>query len=107
MATGESISKWLTKRGYKRIAVYGMRELGILLYRKLVCSELDLCCAIDRNADNLNLNQDIKVWKPTNDLPDLDVIIVSAPHYYEQIRNDLENITRADIVSIEDIIFEM
>lgn len=101
------ISKWIMGRGYTKIAVYGMRELGILVYHELLREGLDVCCSIDKNADNLNINQDIKVVKPTQDLPELDLIIVSAPHYFEQIQNDLEGITNADIVSIEDIIFEM
>lgn len=99
------LSGWFKRNGYKRIAVYGMRELGVLVYNELLLEKLDVICAIDRNCESLNL--DIAVIKPGDDLPDIDVIIVTAPHYYEQIKNELENITRADIVSVEDIIFEL
>lgn len=102
----ETIAGWMAERGYKRIAVYGMGELGELIYRELVRENLDVRCAIDKNADNLNLKK-IKALKPMDDLPELDVVIVSLPRYFEQIRSDLGHITRADIVSIEDIIFEM
>lgn len=103
----EVLSKWIKEKGYKKIAVYGMRELGILLYRELLQEGLDVCCAIDKNADNLNRNHHMEILKPTKELPNLDVIIVSAPHYYEQIKKEMAGLTEAEIVSIEDIIFEM
>lgn len=102
----EKISKWIMQREYKKIAVYGMRELGILVYHELLREGIDVCCVIDKNADILNINQDIQVLKPTKELPDLDLIIVSAPHYFEEIQDDLRDITSATLVSIEDIIFE-
>lgn len=102
----ERISKWIVGKGYRRIGVYGMREIGILVYDELVGEGFENCVAIDSNAKNLNLNLNRKVLKPT-ELPDLDLIIVAAPHYFEEIQESLGNVTKADIVSIEDIIFEM
>lgn len=101
----KKISNWIQKYGYKRVAVYGMRELGVLVYNELLLEKVDVVCAIDKNSVSLNL--DIDVIKPCDELPDIDVIIVTAPHYYGQIKRDLENITQASIVSIEDIIFEL
>lgn len=98
-------SGWLGKNGYKRIAVYGMRELGILFYNELLYEKINVVCAIDKNGENMNLG--IDVMKPGADLPDVDVIIVTAPHYFEEIKNELKNITQASIVSIEDIIFDI
>lgn len=101
------ISKWITGRGYQRIGIYGMRELGILLYNELAKERFEKCVAIDKNAENLNLNMDMEVHSPTEELSDLELIIVAAPHYFEEIRKSLESVVRADVVSIEDIIFEM
>lgn len=103
----KKISQWITEKEYQRIGVYGMRELGILVYNELARAGLERCVAIDQNAENLNLNLDMEVLKPTEELLNLDLIIVTAPHYFEEIRKSLESVTRADVVSIEDIIFEM
>ncbi len=101
----KELSSWLMKKGYKRIAVYGMRELGVLFYNELLHEKMNVVCAIDKNGENMNLG--IDVIKPSADLPDVDVVIVTAPHYYQEIKYELNSITQADIVSIEDIIFEI
>ncbi|HCT90058.1 MAG TPA: hypothetical protein DF613_01550 [Lachnospiraceae bacterium] len=101
------IAEWITGKGYRSIGVYGMRELGVLIYHELAREGFEKCVAIDQNADNLNLNSDMEIQSPTEKLSDLDLIIVAAPHYFEEIRKSLESMTQADVVSIEDIVFEI
>jgi len=102
---GVSLDKWFQKNGYKNAAVYGMGELGNRLYEELKDTEIKVEYAIDKNAYGVSL--DIPIYQKEDELPDVDVIVVSAVFAFSEISGELEKKCTCPIVSLEDIVFEL
>lgn len=101
---GRSLANYFIKNGYRTVAIYGMKELGETLLKELRQGGVEVRYAIDRDADKLFVNIDIR--KPEGHLDSVDVVVVTAVHYYEEIRKDLSSKMSADIVSLEDVVWE-
>lgn len=95
------ISEKLISQGYNRIAIYGMGNLG----RHLV-SELNrppfFLCGIDKAAELVY--SDIKIFYPDEQLPDLDLIIVTVEASFDEIKEILERNNSCKIVRYKDVI---
>ena len=102
---GKEVSKWLKCHGINTIAIYGMKELGDLLYRDLTNEGFDVRYGIDRNADNILTT--LRMVSPQDKLEPVDAVIVTAIHYFDEIENDIKNKAKGRILSLEDILFEM
>ncbi len=100
------ISSWLGKKGIKTIAIYGMKELGELLYEELKQSDINVCYGIDKDSDNIV--SELTILNPNDELDKVDAVIVTAIHYYDEIEKALkEKGVEAPIYSLEDILYEM
>ena len=97
-----SISDYLLDKGYRKIAIYGMSDMGKALLNELKQSELIVEYVIDRNAGEIFV--DIPVLLPENDFLDTDVIIVTPFLQYDAIEGMLRKKSSCDIISIKDII---
>ena len=80
-----------------------MKELGILLYKELLNENQQVKCLIDKDLSVSDGS--FVVIQPNEEIPQVDVIIVTAIHYYDAIYSELKKITNADIVSIEDVLW--
>ena len=49
----------------------------------------------------------IKRKKLTDDLPETDVIVVTAIYFYEEIREELSQLVDCPIISLEDVVYEI
>ncbi|MDE7431923.1 MAG: hypothetical protein K2N34_08425 [Lachnospiraceae bacterium] len=103
--TGKDIPAYLIKQGYKKIAIYGMNYVGQTLYDELKDSEVTVAYAIDKNADKTFVPVDILL--PDDNLPEVDAIIITAITFFEEIERLLIQKTKADILSMEDILYEV
>ncbi|WP_026650994.1 hypothetical protein [Butyrivibrio proteoclasticus] len=101
---GRGTINYFEKNGYKTVAIYGMKELGILLLEELNNSGVEVKYAIDRDADKLYVATD--VYKPDEDLQKVDVVVVTAIHYFDSIKAELEKKMDCPIISLEDVIWE-
>lgn len=102
---GRTLAEYFKKNNYKTIAVYGMKELGDRLVDELKDSEIKVCYAIDKNADQIY--SDIDIVTPDDDLEPVDVIVVTAIYYYDEIVDVLNKKANCPIVSLEDILYEL
>ena len=93
------------QNGYKTVAIYGMKELGERLYDELKNSEIAVKYVIDQNADAIYA--DVDVVAPEDSLEDVDVVVVTAIHYFEEIESMLGEKVDYPIISLEDIIYEI
>ena len=103
---GKSIAEYLLVNGYKRVAIYGMGFVGENLFEELRHTGIEVKYAIDNNADNLaygNLN----IIKPDKNMKHIDVIIVTAIYYYDEIEETLRTITDDSVISLEEIIYNL
>lgn len=101
----KEISKFLEERGYHSVAIYGMSFLGECLLDELQGTDINVKYAIDRNAENIHSKIDVK--KLTDDLPETDVIVVTAIYFYEEIREELSQLVDCPIISLEDVVYEI
>lgn len=102
---GKSLASYFEENNYKTVAIYGMKELGERLYDELRNSDIEVKYIIDKNADAIY--SEIDVITPDEKLPKVDVIVVTAIHYYDEIEEMLTEKVNYPVVSLEDIVFEL
>lgn len=103
--SGLKIEKYLNAKNIKTIAIYGMSFVGERLYDELENSNIKVTYCIDRNANNIY--KDIDVKHPDDELLEVDAIIVTAFMYFEEIEKKLKEKTNATIISIDDIVYSL
>lgn len=102
---GHQIESYLLDKGVKKVAIYGMKELGEILYDELKETSIEVAYAIDRDAEYIF--SDLEVVSPEDELKDVDAVIVTAIHYYSEIAENLEKKLKCPILCIEDVIYEI
>lgn len=103
---GKSVAVYFEEMGYKHIAIYGMAELGNRLCEDLANSSIcidygidkDVCCCIARIGE---------VYSPEDELPEVDVIVVTPYSVFEEIKDSLKEKVKCPIISLEDIIWSV
>ncbi len=102
---GICLSSYFEKYGYKNIAIYGMGKVGQRLVDELQKSDVKVDYVIDKNADYVHT--DMKVYRPEDDLPGVDAVIVTPISYFFPIKNQLKDKVDCPIISAEDIAYEI
>ena len=100
---GFTLEDYLEKKGYKEVAIYGFKELGVCLLEELQDSDVKVVYGIDRDADSIYVP--CRLYKPDESLPRVDAVIVTAIHYFDDIKAMLEGKINCPIISLEDIVF--
>lgn len=99
---GVRLDKYLIERGIRTAAIYGLGMLGKHLIEELNHSSIVLKYGIDRRTDGINLN--IPVYSLKDDLPEVDIIIVTATYDYENIRKTLQEKVNYPMVSLTELV---
>ena len=81
--SGKSICNYLSEKGYKTVAIYGMGMNGKRVVQELKDSGIEALYGIDKKADSIV--SEINVLAADADLPETDAIVVSEPVYIEEI----------------------
>ncbi|MCM1120974.1 MAG: hypothetical protein NC416_00170 [Eubacterium sp.] len=102
---GKTLVEYFEKQGYKTVAIYGMKELGERLYDELQGSDITVKYIIDKNADSIYA--DVDVITPDEELEPVDVIVVTAIYFFDEIEEMLSEKVDYPIVSLEDILYEV
>ena len=102
---GKTLVDYFKRNNYKTIAIYGMKELGERLVDELKSSDIKVCYAIDKKADQIYA--DVNVLMPDEELEPVDVIVVTAIYYFDEIEAMLSSKVEYPIVSLEDILYEV
>lgn len=101
---GKSPEEYFLNNGYKKIAIYGMGELGNRLYDELKNSGVEVKYAIDKNiADTYS---GLKVLDLEDRLEEVDVIVVTAIFAFDEIEETLHSKVDFPIISLEDVVWE-
>lgn len=101
---GRTLADYFKKKGYRKIAVYGLNELGYMVLKELEKSEIEITYCIDRNADNLFTKVDVR--RPDEELPVVDAVVVAVVQYYEEVKMVLDQKMNCPILSLEDVVWE-
>lgn len=92
------ISQFLIENGYRRVAIYGLGNLGRHLIYELSKSEIDVVCVIDRNKLSEGF---AKIKQPGEDIGEVDCIIVTPVTEYGHIYEQLSMSYSCKIISLE------
>lgn len=102
---GENIGDYLERRGYNRIAIYGMSYVGDSLVRELKKSNVQVLYGIDQKADTQGIDIDVVTIEDT--LKMVDAIVVTAVTYYDEIKKALGKKVDFPIISLRDILYDI
>lgn len=100
---GINLAEYFKYNGYQTIAVYGMRELGEQLISELKGTDIQVKYIVDRNADKLAVN--LPKYKPEDNLPQVDALVVTAIYYFQDIQEMMEEKIDCPIISLEDVVY--
>lgn len=103
--TGKSMEDYFKKSDIRTVAVYGMGHLGKCLYEELKNTDICVKYVIDQKVDEIYT--DVDKYLPEGQLPEVDLIIVTAIYNYVEIEKVLSNITECPVMSLEDILYDM
>lgn len=103
--TNKNIGKYLEDMNIKKIAIYGMNDIGEILLKELEESSVSVKYGIDRNARGIFSS--IPVYLPNEPLPYVDMILVSAVYYFDEIKYDIELRTGMKVYSLIDLVKDM
>lgn len=102
----KSISELLIEMKYKSIGIYGYGYLGTQLERVLSDGKVEITCVIDKKIETRRNGE--RIFRPDEILPAMDVIVVTSPFYYAEIKDELEKLkVQADIISIDALIYQL
>lgn len=102
---GKKISEYFKKNNYKKIAIYGMGEIGNRLFEELKDSPVEVQYAIDKNAGSAYA--ELEVFSLEDELMEVDAIVVTTTFVFEETKRKLEDIISCPIISLEDVVFEI
>lgn len=99
---GRGTEDYFIKNNIHSIAIYGYKELGERLYSELKNTPIEVKYIIDKNINKVRA--EIDVYSPDEDLPEVDAIIVTATHFYDEIEDELSDLVECQIISLADVI---
>lgn len=82
-----------------------MSNVGVTLFDELKDTGIIVAYGIDKNADSLCA--DIDIVSIEEDLDKVDVIVVTAITFYDEIEKKLSKKVNCPIISLEDILYEV
>lgn len=100
----KNIADYFEQRGIKTIAIYGMSHIGQRIIDDLENSEVKVMYGIDQRAERLTYN--LHIYKPDEEFPEVDAIVVTA-YDYDEIAEMLSEKTECEILSFGDVIFNL
>ncbi|RKM59521.1 hypothetical protein D6856_09900 [Butyrivibrio sp. XB500-5] len=101
---GKKLSDYFEKNNYKTVAIYGMSEVGYAILDELERNGISVKYCIDRNADNIFAR--VKMYRPDEELPQVDAVIVAVVQYYNEINETLKSKMNCPIISASDVVWE-
>lgn len=102
----KSIDMYFRQRGYKKIAVYGMGVLGKHLEKQLCNKEVSIEYVIDKG---MFFQEELmkKFEEVKNNLPEVDVVVITAIMEFESIEKQLKTFMKCPIISLEEVVLSI
>lgn len=103
----ENLTRYFRVNGYKRIAVYGVGNLGTLILRNIDTAQLESICTIDANKaahfgdiETINI-QELAYRK------DIDMVLVTPLLDYPQIEAQICSMCQIPVISAKELMSDM
>lgn len=101
--SNKSIIDEFSKRGITEIAIYGMGEVGERLLQELKGKEVEVKYIIDKKK----IDREMLMYLPTDELPEVQAIIVTPIFEYQEIVKNLKITGRTEVISLETLLDEI
>lgn len=101
---GKSVEPYFIRRGYKKIAIYGMGKMGKHLMAELENSSIEVVYGIDRRAEFLYTG--IPILDFAEEWQSVDAIVITVTIDYENISKQLQKKINCPAVNLRDVIFD-
>lgn len=105
--SGLTIGHYLKEKNKKKIAIYGFGILGKHLLHEAQKTGIEVVYGIDKRSARLDLDILFLDWEDKQNLPDVDLLIVTAISDYELIEKEICEVREYPIISLEEIIEDM
>lgn len=92
----------LSDMGIRSCVIYGYAELGKILRSRLKGSGVKLAYILDKKINEDHDN--VRFFYPGKEVPDTDIVIVTAIYYYDEIKRELEGYGYGNIISLEELV---
>lgn len=102
----KELKRYFIENNFKRIAVYGVSYVGKCLIHELRNTEIEVAYVIDQWGDAIDLEEQIRLVHPDDEMELVDAVIVTSVYYFEQIEKKMQEKIDCPIISISDIVFE-
>lgn len=102
---GKNLAEYFEKNDYRKIAIYGMSYIGETLLDELKSTEITIAYGIDKNAGTIY--SDVEVFSIEDNLEAVDVVVVTAITFFDEIEQVLSGKMTCPIISLEDVLYEM
>lgn len=101
----ERIEKYLVNQHISVVGIYGMGKVGIVLENYLEKTNIKICYGIDQNRNLKNDNIEIRTIDEISN--DMDMIIVTAEYYYQDIQKNLCTLGNVPVVKLSNLLEEI
>ncbi len=101
---GRSLEDYFVSNSYRKIAVYGMGEAGMLLAHELDGSAVKIEYGIDKNV---KVESPVPMFHPNEQLPEIDAVVVTAIAYFGEIEEMLKKKLACPVLALDEIIYEV
>lgn len=102
---GKNLANYLKELGYLNIAIYGISYAGKTLIDELKDSDIKVIYGIDKKLDSIDT--DINLVSADDELEPVDAIVVTAITFFPEIQKKLSQKIDCQIVSLEDLLYEI
>lgn len=102
---GKNIAASLEEKGYRKIVIYGMGEMGNRLYEQLRGTDIQVLYAIDKNP--VSGYSELNVVGAAMETAGVDAVIVTPVYDFDKIKGDLEGNFTCEILSLEEVVYAM
>lgn len=101
------IAEYLHAHSIQKIAIYGMTDVGVMLYKLLKDTDIKIVSGIDRSKKNLNLP--IQIVKPKEFSESVDAIVVTSIYYFSEIYDVMRQQVgdNLPILGLDEILYEI
>lgn len=99
------IERFFGDNQYHTIGVYGMGIVGSAFYRELNRRSIPVEFCVDIN--NRITESECKMVKENDDLPKVDVMVVTDDFYFDKHYKKLAQSVSGDIISIVDVLYDV
>ena len=101
---GISVASILERRGYQRVAVYGMGTMAIHFIKALENSSVSVEYVVDKSSADYYIK--VKVVAEEAAIDHVDVIVYTNPNEDIEVVRRIADRQKCDVVSLADVIFD-